>query len=125
LPKRKKNEPRERKRNEKECQLTATFLFFLYLPKMVPRPKLKRKIHFNPDVTYFKPRGIPLKKLEEVILSADELEALRLKNFLDLDQNDAAEKLGVSQPTFHRTLLSANKKVTEALIKGKAIRIEN
>ena len=121
MRKRSRNEPRDKK----ERQLTATFLFFFCLLKMVPRPKLKRKVHFNPDVTYFKPRGIPLKELEEVILSADELEALRLKNFLDLDQNDAAKKLGVSQPTFHRTLLSANKKVTEALIKGKAIRIEN
>jgi uncharacterized protein len=91
---------------------------------MVPRPKLKRRVRFNPDVTYFKPRGIPLKKLEEVTLSADELEALRLKNFLELDQKEAAEKLEVSQSTFHRVLLSANKKVTEALIKGKAIRIE-
>ena len=91
---------------------------------MVPRPKLKRRVRFNPNVTYFKPRGIPLKELEEMTLSADELEALRLKHFLELDQTEAAEKLGVSQPTFHRVLLSANKKITEALIKGKAIRIE-
>ena len=91
---------------------------------MVPRPRLKRRVHFNPNVTYFKPRGIPLKELEEVTISTDELEALRLKNVLELDQTEAADKLGVSQPTFHRTLLSANKKITEALVKGKAIRIE-
>ena len=65
-----------------------------------------------------------MKELEEVTISTDELEALRLKNFLELDQTEAADKLGVSQPTFHRTLLSANKKITEALVKGKAIRIE-
>ena len=91
---------------------------------MVPRPRLKRRVRFNPNITYFKPRGIPLKELEEVTISTDELEALRLKNFLELDQTEAADKLGVSQPTFHRTLLSANKKITEALVKGKAIRIE-
>jgi len=91
---------------------------------MTPRPRLRRKVRFNPEITYFKPAGVPLKQLEEVILSAAELEALRLKDHLQLDQNEAAEKMQVSQSTFHRILLSARKKVTEVLVKGKAIKIE-
>jgi uncharacterized protein len=91
---------------------------------MVPRPRLRRRVRFNPEITYFKPAGVPLKQLEEVTLSYDELEALRLKNTLNLDQKEAAGKMNVSQPTFHRILLSAREKVTEALVKGKAIKIE-
>ncbi|MBU1622035.1 MAG: DUF134 domain-containing protein [Nanoarchaeota archaeon] len=90
----------------------------------MPRPRLRRRVRFNPEITYFKPAGVPLKQLEEVILSYDELEALRLKNTLNLDQKEAAEKMNVSQPTFHRILLSAREKVTEALVNGKAIKIE-
>ncbi len=90
----------------------------------MPRPRLKRRVRFNPEVIYFKPAGVPLNQLEEVILTYDELEALRLKDTLNLDQNDSAKKMGISQPTFHRVLLSAREKVAEALIKGKAIRIE-
>ena len=90
----------------------------------MPRPRLRRRVCFNPKVTYFKPAGVPLRLLEEVILSHDELEALRLKNTLNLDQKEAAAKMDISQPTFHRILLSAREKVTEALVKGKAIKIE-
>ncbi|MBR9683804.1 DUF134 domain-containing protein [Candidatus Woesearchaeota archaeon] len=92
---------------------------------MVPRPRLRRRVRFNPEVTYFKPAGVPLRKLEEVVISREELEALRLKNTLNLEQKKAAERMNVSQPTFHRILLSAREKVTEALVKGKAIKIEN
>ncbi|MBU1111575.1 MAG: DUF134 domain-containing protein [archaeon] len=91
---------------------------------MSPRPRLMRRVCFNPDVTYFKPAGVPLKQLEEVVLRADELEALRLKNTLNLDQKEAALKMNISQPTFHRILLFAREKVTDALVHGKAIKIE-
>jgi predicted DNA-binding protein (UPF0251 family) len=91
---------------------------------MSPRPRLKRRINFNPHVTYFKPQGIPLKELEEIALSHEEMEALRLKDYLTLDQNQAAEKMKISQPTFHRILVEARKKVAKALIDGNAIKIE-
>jgi predicted DNA-binding protein (UPF0251 family) len=89
------------------------------------RPLKKRHIEFCPNVTYYKPRGIPLSELEEVILTADELESLRLKNIENLDQTDCAEKMLISQSTFQRTLCSAYKKISSALIEGKAIRIEH
>ncbi|PIS22560.1 hypothetical protein COT50_01275 [candidate division WWE3 bacterium CG08_land_8_20_14_0_20_41_10] len=89
----------------------------------MPRPRIKRCLQFNPNVDYFKPRGIPLRDLEEVELLPDEIEAIKLYLVDELDQTKSAEKMGISQPTFARTLNLANKKVAEALIKGKAIKI--
>lgn len=88
------------------------------------RHKIPRCVRFNPDVVYFKPQGIPLRILEEVVLKADEVEALKLYDIDKLEQIKAAEKMKISQPTFARILDSANKKIAEAIIKGKAIRIE-
>jgi predicted DNA-binding protein (UPF0251 family) len=87
------------------------------------RPKLPRRIRFEPRATYFKPRGIPLRHLDVVELTFEEAEALRLKNLEDLDQIECAKKMNTSQSTFQRILSSAYKKTSEALIEGKAIRI--
>ena len=81
-------------------------------------------IRFRGNFHYFKPRAVPLVELSEVTLTVDEFEAMRLKDKLGLDQIDAAKKMDVSQPTFHRILESARKKIAEALINGKAIKIE-
>jgi predicted DNA-binding protein (UPF0251 family) len=62
--------------------------------------------------------------LENVDLTIDEFEAIRLKDLEQLEQTMAAEKMQISQPTFHRVLDSARKKVADALINGKAIRIQ-
>ncbi|MFH1711230.1 MAG: DUF134 domain-containing protein [Nanoarchaeota archaeon] len=88
------------------------------------RPRLCRRVRFNPDITYFKPRGIPLRELEEVILPVDEYEAVRLKDLEGLEQEECAKKMNVSQPTFHRLVLSARKKIANAIINGKAIKIQ-
>jgi len=90
----------------------------------MPRPRLCRRIRFNPQITYFKPQGVPMRHLEVVELSTEEVEALRLKNIKELDQVDCAEKMNTSQSTFQRILTSANKKITNALIGGKAIQIK-
>jgi len=87
------------------------------------RPKINRCLRFRPNVYYFKPQGIPLRQLEEVVLFADEIEALKLYEVDGLDQKQAAEKMKISQPTFARTYASAIKKVALAIIKGKAIKI--
>lgn len=87
------------------------------------RPIKKRKVIFDPNVTYFKPRAVPLAELEEVDLASDELEALRLCDFQKLGQTRAAKKMGISQSTLQRILTSARRKIAEALIKGKAIKI--
>jgi predicted DNA-binding protein (UPF0251 family) len=90
----------------------------------MPRPKIQRRLGFDPSVYYFKPQGIPLRFLEEVVLLADELEALKLYEIDNLAQIEAAQKMNISQPTFARILDRANKKVAEAVVQGKAIRIE-
>jgi predicted DNA-binding protein (UPF0251 family) len=89
----------------------------------MPRPKGPRRIGFEPGVTYFKPRGVPLRFLEEVELAMDEMEALRLVDAEGLEQIEAARKMGISQSTIQRILVSAREKVAEALIGGKALRI--
>jgi len=90
----------------------------------MPRPRIPRCLRFKPNVYYFKPQGIPLRMLEEIVLLSDELEALKLYEVDGLEQIEASKKMKISQPTFARILGSANKKVAQAIIKGKAIRIE-
>lgn len=87
------------------------------------RPRLCRRIRFNPNVVYFKPQGVPMCSLNFVELTLEEVEALRLKNIQKLDQVEAAEKMKTSQSTFQRILSSAYEKVSDALINGKAIKI--
>jgi predicted DNA-binding protein (UPF0251 family) len=77
-----------------------------------------------PESDYFKPRGIPLSMLKEVILTVDEFEAIRLADLEGLYQEQAAEKMKVSRQTFGRIIKSAHKKVAEALVTGKALKIE-
>jgi len=89
----------------------------------MPRPRLCRRIDFSPNVRYFKPQGIPLRELEEIELTLEELEALRLKNVEGLEQIEAAKKMKTSQSTFQRILALAYKKIAKALIEGKAIKI--
>ena len=87
------------------------------------RPRLCRRIRFNPSVRYFKPQGVPLRSLEVIDLTAEEVEALRLKNIEKLEQKESAKKMNTSQSTFQRILSSAYEKITKALIEGKAIKI--
>jgi predicted DNA-binding protein (UPF0251 family) len=83
-----------------------------------------RRVSEIPGVTYFKPAGIPLRSLEEVSFSVEEAEAIRLKDMENLDQEQCAKKMNISRTTFQRVLESARKKVADALLNGKAIRIE-
>ena len=77
-----------------------------------------------PEVTYFKPAGIPYRTLEEVRLSVEEAEAIRLKDLEGLEQEECARRMNISRPTFHRVLVAARGKLADALLNGKAIRIE-
>ena len=88
------------------------------------RPKKFRCIGCVPNTCYFKPKGIPLVELEEVSLTLDELEALRLADYERQYHEDAARKMKVSRATFGRIVNDARHKVAEALTQGKALRIE-
>lgn len=90
----------------------------------MPRPRRLRRVSFKPDVTYFKPAGVRMIELAEAILTVEELEAIRLKDLESMDQGKAAKKMKVSQSTFSRILDSVHKKIADALVNGKAIKIE-
>jgi len=76
-----------------------------------------------PCAVYFKPAGIPVSMLEEVVLTLDELEALRLADLNGLYQEQAAVQMKISRPTFSRVIEQARRKVADALIHGKALRL--
>ena len=90
----------------------------------MPRPRRCRWVWARPNSTYFKPRGIPLAVLNETILSLDEHEAIRLNDLEGLEQEEAAERMNISRQTFGRILALARKKVADAIINAKAIRIQ-
>ena len=90
----------------------------------MPRPCRCRRIRCKPDTNYFKPRGIPLDSLEEVNLTLDELEAVRLADLEGSYQADAAEKMDVSRQTFGNIIKSAHKKIADVLLNAKALKIE-
>ena len=87
------------------------------------RPKKCRCVGCSPDSTYFKPKGIPLIDLEEVVLNMDELEAVRLADCEGLYHEEAAKRMDVSRPTFGRILGEARRKIAGAIIHGMALRI--
>ena len=88
------------------------------------RPRICRKLRFKPKAYYFKPRGIPMHQLEEAVLTKEEMEAIKLKDFDGLEQTEAAERMNTSQSTFQRILSSARVKVAQAIVEGKALKIE-
>ena len=90
----------------------------------MPRPVKCRLIENVPQVNYFKPRGVPMTGLDEVVLALEEYEALRLADVEDLDHDRASERMNVSRQTFGRILASARKHVAEAVVLGRALRID-
>jgi predicted DNA-binding protein (UPF0251 family) len=88
------------------------------------RPVKLRCIAQLPNAALFKPAGIPVNALQGVRLSVEEVEAIRLKDLEELDQEECAKRMHISRPTFHRILESGRKKLADALINGKAIQIE-
>ena len=88
------------------------------------RPQKHRRVAFNPEISYFKPRGIPMFDLEEVRLTVDQREAIRLSDLLGMSHEDAGRRMGVSRATFGRIVQQARKAVADALINGKAINVE-
>lgn len=90
----------------------------------MPRPVRCRQVNSIPEVVYFKPAGIPMRILEEVCLTVEGAEAIRLKDLEGLEQEECAVKMNISRPTFQRVLGTARQKIADALLNGKAIRIQ-
>jgi len=85
--------------------------------------RVKRRVSCLPKATYYKPREVPLCDLEIVNLSIEELETIRLCDLLHVEQNEAADMMGISRKTFWNDLQRARQKVVDALVNGKAIEI--
>ncbi len=90
----------------------------------MPRPFCPRRIAGRPAASIFKPVGVPLRDLDEVVLSLDEFEAIRLADLDDHYHEQAGGQMGVSRATFSRIVDSAHRKIADALVHGKALRIE-
>jgi uncharacterized protein len=87
------------------------------------RRRNRRRVRFDFNEIYFKPRGIPLSSLEEVNISDEELETLRLRYIEKLDQEQAANKMGISQSQYQRDISIVLEKISKALIEGNAISV--
>jgi predicted DNA-binding protein (UPF0251 family) len=90
----------------------------------VPRPLKCRRVGFVPEAVYFKPAGVPGRELLEVVLTLDELEALRLADLEGLYQEEAAARMEVSRQTFGNVVAAARRKAADCLVNGKMLRIE-
>lgn len=90
----------------------------------MPRPRIERIVKEPPRFQRFKPVGIPARLLEQISLTLDEFEALRLADYKDLEHERAANQMGISRPTFTRLIDQARKKVAIALIEGKELFIK-
>ena len=90
----------------------------------MPRPFKCRRVCGTPGTDYFKPRGIPLSDLQEISLTIDEFEAIRLADLEGLYQEDAAKSMDISRQTFGNIIATAHKKIADAIVNGKALKIE-
>jgi len=88
------------------------------------KPRKKRDVLYPPGAFYFRPQGIPIHYLRMVNLTIDEYEAIRLGDLENLKHEEAAKMMNISRPTFTRLLESAHSKVSDAIVNGKAIRID-
>ncbi len=91
----------------------------------MPRPCIRRRVRGRPNSSYFKPAGVRIRQLEENSLALPEFEAIRLVDLKEIPQEEAAKEMRISQPTLSRILKSGRKKIADALINGKAIKIKN
>ena len=88
------------------------------------RPEKNRNVFAPPSFSNFKPVGVRINNIEQLLLSLDEYEALRLADYDSLEHSEAAEKMKISRPTFTRLITKARQKIAEFLVEGKALQIE-
>ena len=90
----------------------------------MPNRRRYRRVKMPPPMEGFKPFGIPMRDLESVVLLFEEFEAIRLADYENLKQEEAAERMNISRPTFTRLYDKARKNIAKAFIEGKAILIQ-
>jgi len=87
------------------------------------RPCIRRRVRGRPSSSYFKPAGIRMIELEETVLTLPEFEAIRLVDLNEVPQEEAGKHMQISQSTLSRILRSGRKKIADAIVNGKAIKI--
>lgn len=87
------------------------------------RPRKKKIVQGEPRVEDFSPKGRP-EKPDEVIMTVEEYETIRLADYLGMVQKQAAEMMGISQQSFSRIVREARKRVSDAIVNAKVIHIE-
>jgi len=90
----------------------------------MPRPCIRRRVRGKPNSSYFKPAGIRMIELEESVLTMPEFEAIRLVDLKQVSQEDAGKQMQVSQSTLSRILKTGRKRIADAIVNGKAIKID-
>lgn len=90
----------------------------------MPRPAKHRMVEREPICTVFKPAGMPMAGLEEIVVTVEGIEAIRLKDLSGLGQEECAECMHVSRATFQRLLTQTRESIARALVEGRALRIE-
>ena len=88
------------------------------------RPRKLRFVGMEPGFRMFKPVGIPAVDMEQIVLTLDEFEAIRLVDFDGMNHEGASELIGVSRPTLSRLVEQARHKVADAVVTGKVLVIE-
>lgn len=88
------------------------------------RPTKERHVEQLPPVSQYKPVGVPLYSVDEIVVTVEEMEAIRLADVEGLDQEPASVSMGISRPTFHRILARAHTKIGKAIWEGKSFRID-
>ena len=91
----------------------------------MPRPCIRRRVRGRPGSSYFKPAGIRMIGLDESVLTMPEFEAIRLVDLNEVSQEEAGKSMQISQSTLSRILKFGRKKIADAIVNGKAIKIEN
>ena len=88
------------------------------------RPKNNRIVHEPPLFTEFKPIGISGRSIEQVLMTLDELESIRLADYRGLSHEEGSEEMEISRSTFTRLIEKARKKVSDFMFEGKALTID-
>lgn len=83
-----------------------------------------KKIYSFPPYSQYKPPRIPMNKLQQIIISLEEFEALKLVDYENQPQRKAALSMDVSQATLNRLLKSARNKIAKGLVNGYALILE-
>jgi len=89
----------------------------------MPRPQYNRIVHEPPLFSAFKPIGARRHDLEQIVLTLDEFESIRLADQLGLSHSVAAEEMEISRSTFSRLIEKARKKMADFIIQGRALTI--